>query len=231
MHEELTRYAVIHTKMKREFLLLQGTGCVWKRCAFCDYHLDTSDQPFEINQPVISRLCGIYGVADVINSGSLFELDPQTLHFLRERLHKTHIHTLWCEAHWLYRNRLDELRQFFDGICVRFRIGAETFDGNLRQQWNKGIPASVTAEEIASCFDGACLLVCVQGQTKAQILHDIDLARKHFSYFSVNVFEENSTPLRRDPALIKWFTEEIAPQLKTDERIEVLIQNTDLGVG
>lgn len=55
---ELERYARIETVMPREFLLLQGRGCVWKKCTFCDYHTDTSGDPFSVNRPVLERVTG-----------------------------------------------------------------------------------------------------------------------------------------------------------------------------
>ena len=231
MSSELVRYSLIDTHMKREFLLLQGKGCAWGKCTFCDYFTDVSSDPFEVNKPVIDRITGVYGVVDVINSGSVFELDPKTMAYLRDKLKEKSVHTLWCESHWLYRNRLEEIRSFFGGITVKFRIGAETFDPQMRKAWKKGISESVTAEEIGKYFDGACLLVCVKGQTKEQIIRDIELAKANFEYFNVNVFVENSTPHKTDFQLAKWFAEELAPTLEQYENIEVLLNNTDLGVG
>ena len=106
----MDRYALIHTKMPREFVLLQGTGCRWKKCTFCDYHDDVSEHPFTINEPVLRQVTGQYGVLDVINSGSAFELDDRTIEMLRRVIVEKKIHTLWCEMHWMYRNRLEEFR-------------------------------------------------------------------------------------------------------------------------
>lgn len=231
MSSQLERYARVETHMPREFLLLQGTGCVWRKCAFCDYYDDLSPDPFAVNRPVIDQITGDYGVVDAINSGSLFELDGRSLACLRQKLYDTGVHTLWCEAHWLYRTRLDELRAYFDGVRVKFRLGAESFDPALRRAWHKGIPDRVTARDMARYFQGCCLLVCLEGQTKEGILRDIRLAWENFEYFSVNVFVENSTPLRRDGALAAWFAAEIAPELEKHQKIEVLLNNTDLGVG
>jgi hypothetical protein len=47
----------------------------------------------------------------------------------------------------------------------------------------------------------------------------------------VNVFCNNSTSVKQDPELAEWFIKEVYPLIKDDKRIEVLIQNTDLGVG
>ena len=229
--DELERYSVIDSHMKREFLLLQGTGCIWKKCTFCDYHNDISKNPYEVNKEVIDKISGKYSVIDVINSGSIFELDSKTLEYLKDKIAEKNIKTLWCESHWLYHKRLDEIRNYFKGVNVKFRIGAETFDPNMRKKWNKGIPENITAKKISNFFDGACLLVCVQGQTKESILKDIELAKNNFEYFNVNVFVENSTDVKVDKELKKWFTEEIAPQLEKYNNIEVLIDNTDLGVG
>ena len=107
----------------------------------------------------------------------------------------------------------------------------ETFDKTVRSAWKKGIEENVTAKEIGQYFDGACLLVCVKGQTKEMILNDIKLAWENFEYFNINVFIENSTNEKCDTELARWFAKEIAPKLAKYENIEVLLNNTDLGVG
>lgn len=227
----MERYADIATKLKREFVLLQGSGCKWARCAFCDYHTDVSDDSLRVNQEVLSRVTGKYGVLDVINSGSGIELDDDTLALIKRVVEEKKIHTLWFEMHYMYRNRLEEFAKFFAPARVKFRCGIESFDGARREQWNKGVAADVTAADVAKHFDGVCLLVCTVGDTKERIVTDIELAKKHFEYFSVNLFCNNATEVRRDEHLAEWFVKEIYPTIKNDDRIEVLIGNTDLGVG
>ena len=227
----MERYALIHDKMPREFILLQGTGCRWRQCTFCDYHEDVSDNPFAVNRDVLAQVQGVYGVLDVINSGSAMELDEQTVKMIKKVVKEKKIHTLWFEAHYMYKNQLAKFAEQFDGVEVKFRCGVESFDGSLRQQWNKGIATSVTAEDVAKHFQGVCLLCCTQGDSKERILKDIALAEQYFEYASVNVFCENSTSLKRDNALAKWFVEEVYPNLKDSNKIEVLVENTDLGVG
>lgn len=223
--------------MPREFVLLQGTGCRWRRCEFCDYHSDVSDNPFEVNRRVLEQVTGKYGVLDVINSGSAFELDDRTIELLQRIIVEKNIHTLWCEMHWMYRNRLEQFAQrILDGVSnsqlsIKFRCGIETFDGELRKRWNKGVPEAVTAEAVARYFQGVCLLCCTEGETRERIVRDIELARAHFEYFSVNVFCNNTTGIKRNQALVDWFVSEVYPTIKDDPRIEVLIDNTDLGVG
>lgn len=217
--------------MPREFVLLQGQGCRWKQCTFCDYHTDVSADPLAVNSEVLGCVTGVYGVLDIINSGSAMELDEQTIADIKRVVKEKHIHTLWFEAHYMYRNQLAKFAEQFEGVEVKFRCGVESFDGSLRQQWNKGIAASVTAQDVAKYFQGVCLLCCTQGDSKERILKDIALAEQYFEYASVNVFCENSTSLKRDNALAKWFVEEVYPNLKDSSKIEVLVENTDLGVG
>ena len=227
----MERYAVIHTVMPREFVLLQGTGCMWKRCIFCDYHEDVSDNPFAVNREVLAQVQGVYGVLDVINSGSAMELDSHTIKMIKEVVKEKKIHTLWFEAHYMYKNQLAKFAEQFDGVEVKFRCGVESFDGKLRERWKKGIAASVTVEEMAKYFQGVCLLCCTEGDSKERILRDIALVENNFEYASVNVFCENTTAIKRDEELVKWFVDEVYPMLKQSKKIEILINNTDLGVG
>ena len=227
----MQRYSLIHTKLPREFVLLQGTGCRWRKCTFCDYHDDVSEDPYTVNRAVLEQVTGVYGVLDVINSGSALELDAQTIDLIRYVVHERGIHTLWFEAHYMYRHRLAQFAALFEGVRVKFRCGIETFDPALRTQWNKGVGIDVTPEDVARYFDGVCLLCCTQGETRERILADIDAARKYFEYFSINLFCNNSTPLRRDEELVAWFIEEVYPALCDVEGIEILVGNTDLGVG
>jgi len=227
----MDRYALIRTKMPREFVLLQGTGCRWRKCTFCDYHEDVSECPFEVNKPVLRRVTGQYGVLDVINSGSAMELDADTIALIKEVVREKKIHTLWFEAHYMYRKKLASFAEQFAPVKVKFRCGVETFDPELRDAWKKGIPSSVSAQDIARYFQGICLLCCTQGETKEHILKDIELARQHFEYFSVNVFCNNHTEVKQDKELATWFAQEVYPTIKEDTRIEILMENTDLGVG
>ena len=150
----MDRYALIHTKMPREFVLLQGTGCRWGKCTFCDYHSDTSENPFAVNEPILRQVTGRYGVLDIINSGSAMELDEETINLIREVVREKHIHTLWFEAHYMYRKKLDAFAQLFAPAKVKFRCGVETFSPTLRDHWKKGIPTDVTAEDVAKHFQG-----------------------------------------------------------------------------
>lgn len=227
----MDRYSVIDTKMPREFVLLQGTGCRWGRCAFCDYHNDTSENPFEVNREVLQKVTGVYGVLDIINSGSALELDDATIELVKEVVRNKNIHTLWFEAHYMYRHRLADFATQFAPATVKFRCGIESFSTAQRKLWNKGVPSTVTAADVAKYFKGICLLCCTADDSRERILADIQTAKQYFEYFSVNVFCNNSTAVKRNDALAAWFVNEVYPQIKDDEQIEVLVENTDLGVG
>ena len=227
----MDRYSLIHTSMPREFVLLQGQGCRWRKCTFCDYHEDVSADPYIINKEVLEQVTGQYGVLDVINSGSAMELDEATLALLERVVREKEIHTLWFEAHYMYRSRLKAFAARFAPAKVKFRCGVESFDAAQRIRWNKGIPAHVTARDIAEHFNGVCLLCCTMDDTRERILADIATARRHFEYFSVNLFCNNGTEVKRNEQLARWFVAEIYPLIKDEPGIEVLIENTGLGVG
>jgi hypothetical protein len=190
-----------------------------------------SADPFAVNKEVLARVQGVYGVLDVINSGSAMELDEQTIAMIKDIVKERKIHTLWFEAHYMYKNQLARFAEQFEGVEVKFRCGVESFDGALREHWHKGIAADVTAEDVAKYFQGICLLCCTEGDSKERILRDIALAEHYFEYASVNVFCHNTTPVKRDNALAEWFMEEVYPKLRESDKIEVLVENTDLGVG
>ena len=227
----MVRYAVIHTVMPREFVLLQGKGCKWKQCTFCDYHTDVSADPYAVNRKVLTSVTGVYGVLDVINSGSAMELDELTIKEIKRVVKEKNIHTLWFEAHYMYRHKLAMFAEQFKGVEVKFRCGIESFDSALREQWKKGVAAAVTVEDVAKYFQGVCLLCCTEGESKERIIRDIALAEQYFEYASVNVFCENTTRVKRDENLKKWFVREVYPELIQSKKIEILMNNTDLGVG
>ena len=227
----MERYSLIHSVLPREYVLLQGQGCKWKQCTFCDYHTDVSQEPYLVNREVLGCVTGVYGVLDIINSGSAMELDEQTVEMIKKVVKEKNIHTLWFEAHYMYKNQLSKFAEQFEGVEVKFRCGIESFDAALRSQWKKGVKDDVMPEDVANYFQGVCLLCCTEGDSQERILRDIALAKAYFEYASVNVFCENSTAVKRDEELVKWFVDVVYPQLQQSDKIEVLVENTDLGVG
>jgi hypothetical protein len=159
------------------------------------------------------------------------ELEEQTIAMIKEVVKERKIHTLWFEAHYMYKNQLAKFAEQFGDVNVKFRCGVESFDGTLREQWNKGVAVNVIVEDVAKYFQGVCLLCCTEGDSKERIWRDIALAKRYFEYASINVFCENTTAVKRDEELVRWFIEEVYPSLKESKKIEVLVENTDLGVG
>ena len=227
----MNRYSRIENNFPREFLLLQGLGCKWRKCTFCNYYEDASTSAYETNRPILEQVTGEFGVLDIINSGSAMELDSQTIALIKAVVKRKHIHTLWFEAHYMYRHQLADFAAQFEGVDVKFRCGIESFSPEMRRQWNKGITDDVTAADVARYFKGVCLLCCTDGDNRERILNDIELAKKHFEYFSVNLFCENGTSVHRNEELARWFIIEVLPQIKSIPGIEILVDNTDLGVG
>ena len=78
----MERYSMITEKNPREILLLRGSGCKWRRCSFCDYHLDFSkdeEANFRLNEAELAKVSGRFGALEVINSGSFCDLDEKTV--------------------------------------------------------------------------------------------------------------------------------------------------------
>jgi len=226
----IERYSVIDKKNPREIVLLKSTKCRWGRCTFCDYIHDNSDDIehiIELNKEILSMVSGELNQLEIINSGSCFELPTETLKDIKDIVEEKNIETLYFESHFMYRNRLDEIRDFFNAKII-FKCGIETFDNEFRRFLNKGFSAS--PEEIAHYFSSICLMVGIKGQTKEMIQRDIKFLEDHFEKGCVNVYIDNSTEIKSDPQLIEWFEQEYA-YLEKNPQIEVLWHNTDFGVG
>ncbi len=230
----MERYSIITDKNPREIVLLRGRGCVWRKCPFCDYHLDCSPDEnanFRLNSEVLAKVTGIYSDLEVINSGSVFELDQSTLDLIRDTANEKRIKTLHFEAHYLYRNKIPSLREFFSPCSLKMKLGLETFDYTFRETTlHKGIPEQDPAK-IAENFDEANFLFGLPGQTAQSMLEDIHLGLEHFSRICVNIMCENSTPVKPDPDVISAFMNEVYPLCKDNPRVDILVNNTDFGVG
>lgn len=230
----MERYSVIRDKNPREIILLRGEGCFYKRCTFCDYHTDKCPDRhanFELNRTVIDRLTGEYGELEVINSGSVFELDDDTLDYLADVCKDRGIDTIHFESHYLLRDRIPALRERFAGFTIKMKIGIETFDNELREKvLVKGIPSDAP-EDIAQGFQEANFLFGIKGQTVKSMVDDIRLGLGLFERICINIMCENSTDIKPDREVIDAFVNEIYPQIRDNDRIDILLNNTDFGVG
>ena len=230
----MIRYGIISEKDPREIVLLRGRGCFYKKCTFCDYHLDASlddEANFALNQAVLEKVTGLYHNLEVINSGSFHELDERTLSLIGEIAQKKQIKILHFEAHYLVRELIPQLRARYSAFEVRMRLGLETFDYALRENYLKKGIASNSPEDIAKDFQEANFLFGITGQTLDSMNKDIELGLKYFQRITVNIMCDNTTPIKPDQKVIALFKEKIYPKIKDDARIDILINNTDFGVG
>ena len=232
----MQRYSVITEKNPREIVLLRGQGCRYRRCAFCDYHQDASCDEhanLKINTEALSHVTGKYGTLEVVNSGSFCELDSSTMKAIIATCKAKNIATIHFKCHWLYRKFIPALRESFAqvGTQVKMKIGVETFDATYREEiMKKGIKESDPAK-IAQGFNECCLLFGLPGQSYESMLEDIETGLKHFERICVNIMVENNAPLQPDEEVRQIFADKIYPLYKDNPRVDILLHNTDFGVG
>lgn len=233
---EPERYSVIREKNKREIVMLRGSGCKWKRCTFCDYHFDASpdeEANFRLNEQELNKVTGLYHKLEVINSGSFCDLDEKTIEKIIAVCKEKEIGEIHFECHWIHRREAADFRKRFadQGMIVKIKTGIETFDQHMRQDvMKKGLPEN-DPEVIAQYFDEACFLFGLSGQTEASMRYDIETGLAHFERICLNIMVENTTSIKPDPDVIKVFRERIYPDYIENERVDILMENTDFGVG
>ena len=228
----MERYGRIQEKDKREIVLLKGFPCAWGKCTFCDYIEDNaldSEEMIKTNKNILEKITGEFGKLEVINSGSVFELPAQTLIDIKKKVEEKNIKTIVFEVYYNYRTRLNEIRDFFEDINVEFKTGVETFDEYFSNAVLKKGIIFEDENEVKNYFDVICLLVGMLGQTKEMIREDIRKSEV-FERVCINIFVDNSTVVKSDPELIKWFKEEYG-HLENDDKYDILWNNTDFGVG
>lgn len=228
----MDRYNKIINKNNREIVLLRAFPCIWGKCSFCDYIDDNGrdeDELNRVNKEVLDNITGELGVLEVINSGSCFEIPKETMNYIKKIVDEKKIKLLFFESHWCYRNRLDEIKNFFN-VPIIFKIGVETFDYDFRNNFLNKNAKFKDAKEVAEKFQSVCLMVGIKGQTKEMIKKDIEMLLENFKYGTINVFVNNTTSIKRDEELVQWFRKEYS-YLDNHPTIEVLYHNTDFGVG
>lgn len=228
----MDRYNKITNKNNREIVLLRAFPCIWGKCSFCDYIDDNGrdeDELNKLNKEVLDNITGEFGVLEVINSGSCFEIPKETMNYIKKIVDEKKIKLLFFESHWCYRNRLDEIKNFFN-VPIIFKIGVETFDYDFRNNFLNKNAKFKDAKEVAEKFQSVCLMVGIKGQTKDMIRKDIEILLESFKYGTINVFVDNTTSIKRDEELVQWFRKEYS-YLDDHPTIEVLYHNTDFGVG
>ncbi len=227
----INRYSKINNKNKREIVLLKARSCKWGKCTFCDYIYDNEideEKIDKINLEVLKNVTGEYGVLEVIDSASVFDLTQKTLEEIKRVVEDKNIKKLFFEAHWIYRNRLDEIREFFN-VPIIFKTGIETFDNDFREEVLKKGADFKDYREVKKYFDSPCVMVGIKGQTKEMIDRDMEIIKK-FPHATVNIFMNNSTNIKRDEELVEWFVKKYK-YLEDDPNVDILFEITDFGVG
>lgn len=227
----INRYSKITNKTKREIVLLKARPCKWGKCTFCDYIDDNeidNKKIDDINFEVLKNVTGEFGVLEVIDSASVFDLTEATLREIKRIVEEKNIRHLFFEAHWIYRNRLHEIREFFE-IPITFKTGIETFDNDFRERVLKKGADFKDYREVQKYFDSPCVMVGIKGQTREMIDRDMEII-KEFSHATVNIFMNNSTDIKRDDELVAWFVEKYK-YLEEDPHVDILFEITDFGVG
>lgn len=228
----MERYSEITDKIKREIVLLKARPCIWSKCSFCDYIEDNTtckEEMLKINNQTLDQVTGKYGVLEVIDSASIFELPKETLERIKTIINEKKIHTLFFESHWLYHKKIKEMKDYF-GIHVICKIGVETFDDYFRNVILNKNALFTSIEELKQYFDSPCLMVGIQGQSKEMITKDMELLQKHFNHGTISIYRNNTTKIKRDDSLVEWFMENYA-YLINDPRFDFLYDPTDFGVG
>ena len=232
----MERYSKIIDKDKREIVLLIGNGSKWSKCKFCNYHLDRNnieEEQYQINFRALERVTGEFGVLEAINSGSIFELNEKSFRRLLEVCKERKIKRLIVESHYMYKSHIMDLKERCSklGITLQVKGGVETFDSEFREKiLNKGF-GYPSLSDLQEVFDIVNLLVGVKGQTLEQVEDDIKVGMENFDRVCVNLYKEMEDIMPADEELKRRFMQSIYPTYKDFENIDILVENTDFGVG
>lgn len=230
----MERYSIIEEKNPREIVLLRGKGCVYRKCTFCDYHTDrcsSDEENYTLNEQVLSRVTGVYKNLEVINSGSVFELDAKTIDLIKKICARKDIRTIHFESHYLFDNKIAELRKDFSDFDLKMKLGLETFDYDFRENvLNKGIKEK-NPEIISRNFDEANFLFGIKGQSVSSMEYDIQTGLEYFERICVNLMCGNTTQIKPDKNVCSQFMTYLYPEYKDNDRVDILVNNTDFGVG
>ena len=229
---EMKRNAQVRDKFPREVVLLRSTGCACDKCAFCDYKSDALRDAAlcaDFNREILSHVTGCCdGVLQIIDSASFNELPAETVFDIIATCVAGKIRLVITEQHWSYRSSFPAIRELFAkfGIECKFIVGLESFDCEFREKVLKkgmGRLSYDNADDAAKHFQWANLLCGVEGQTLEMIHRDIDTSMRHFERVTVNVFVPNSTPFKRDAALVDaFYRSSVFAVIKDNPAVEIL---------
>lgn len=133
----------------------------------------------------------------------------------------------------MYKNKIKDFRKVCKdlGIDLKVKGGVETFDAEFRENiLNKGF-GFPTIEELKETFDEVNLLVGVKGQNINTIESDIEIGINNFDRVCVNLYKEMEDIMEADENLKIEFMNKLYGKYKDDIRVDILVENTDFGVG
>ncbi|UJF17844.1 hypothetical protein L0B53_12490 [Vibrio sp. SS-MA-C1-2] len=216
------RYCLTTDGFDREVVLLKSRFCKWRKCTFCDYWADGSqdiNELDEVNFVELDKITGETGVLEIINSGSIFELPKAHIERIKVIIKEKNIHTFMYEAHYMYHELIADFNKQFDVDKIIAKTGLETYDDDFREKvLNKGFIDKLDLEYFHQTFDAVNLLIGIKGQTIEMIERDLQLASENLDIVLVNIFTENSQDVNIDEELIKQFYE-IYPKYQRDNVI------------
>ena len=61
--------------------------------------------------------------------------------------------------------------------------------------------------------------------------HDVETGLQYFERVCINIMVKNTTKILPCPPVIEIFRKEIYPLYQHDDRVDILFENTDFGVG
>lgn len=227
------RYNIVEAPFAREIVLLKGRDCSYGRCKFCNYTEDNNNDEqliFDYNQELLQSVTGFNGVLEIINSGNVFDLDTNTLNLIQTIVIEKAIQVIYFESYINHLHHFEQIKALFPTCEVRMRLGLETFDDEYRTYLGKPFIYEKLADKIEASYYSVCLMFGTLGQTKAQILNDLEQGLKRYQQITVNLFIDNGTQVKADHELQKWFIQEVVPTIQNHSQIELLIDNKDLGV-
>ena len=75
------------------------------------------------------------------------------------------------------------------------------------------------------------MLQGLTGQTEDTMRRDIEIGLQLFDRVCVNIMIENKTQVHPDQKVIEIFMKAIYPNYRDNPRVDILLHNTDFGVG
>ena len=66
----------------------------------------------------IDQVTGQFGKLEIVNSGSVVDLDDDTINYIISKCEKKHIYTVIFESHWIHRYELKRIKEYFKNLSL-----------------------------------------------------------------------------------------------------------------